>query len=135
MDVATVSLTITAVNARGEAVPSYAGTVHVTSDDAKAVLPGDLVFAAADAGKKTASFTARTAGTVSIIAADAEFGSQGKRSGDDEQEGFKLIFMGAMTGVRNPKAHALFEDLDEERLVHLEAVVAPFAQAIRWHRY
>jgi uncharacterized protein (TIGR02391 family) len=33
----------------------------------------------------------------------------------DEQEGFKLIFMGAMTGVRNPNAHALFDDLDERR--------------------
>jgi uncharacterized protein (TIGR02391 family) len=33
----------------------------------------------------------------------------------DEREGFKLIFMGAMTGVRNPKAHALFEHLDERR--------------------
>jgi uncharacterized protein (TIGR02391 family) len=33
----------------------------------------------------------------------------------DEREGFKLIFMGAMTGVRNPKAHALFEELDERR--------------------
>ena len=27
------------------------------------------------------------------------------RSGVDEQEGWKLIFMGAMQGVRNPKAH------------------------------
>jgi uncharacterized protein (TIGR02391 family) len=28
------------------------------------------------------------------------------RSGNDEQEGFKLLFMGAMQGIRNPKAHA-----------------------------
>ncbi len=33
----------------------------------------------------------------------------------DEQEGFKLIFMGVMRGVRNPKAHALFYELDERR--------------------
>jgi len=33
----------------------------------------------------------------------------------DEQEGFKLIFMGVMRGIRNPKAHALFNELDERR--------------------
>lgn len=33
----------------------------------------------------------------------------------DEQEGFKLLFMGAMQGVRNPKAHDLFDQLAEER--------------------
>ena len=32
----------------------------------------------------------------------------------DEQEGFKLLFMGAMQGVRNPKAHDLFDQLAEE---------------------
>jgi uncharacterized protein (TIGR02391 family) len=29
----------------------------------------------------------------------------------DEQEGFKLLFMGAMQGVRNPRAHVLFDQL------------------------
>lgn len=33
----------------------------------------------------------------------------------DEQEGFKLLFMGAMQGIRNPKAHDLFDELAEER--------------------
>jgi uncharacterized protein (TIGR02391 family) len=33
----------------------------------------------------------------------------------DEQQGFSLIFMGAMTGIRNPKAHARFDELDERR--------------------
>jgi uncharacterized protein (TIGR02391 family) len=33
----------------------------------------------------------------------------------DEQEGFALIFMGVMRGVRNPKAHALLDELDERR--------------------
>ena len=31
------------------------------------------------------------------------------RSGQDEQEGFKLIFMGAMQGIRNPKGHEPIE--------------------------
>lgn len=29
------------------------------------------------------------------------------QSGRDEQEGFKLVFMGAIQGIRNPKAHGL----------------------------
>lgn len=33
----------------------------------------------------------------------------------DEQEGFKLLYMGAMQGIRNPKAHDLFDELAEER--------------------
>ena len=37
------------------------------------------------------------------------------RSGQDEQEGFKLIFMGAMQGIRNPKGHELIEQTDAER--------------------
>jgi uncharacterized protein (TIGR02391 family) len=39
----------------------------------------------------------------------------GSQEDKDEQQGFKLIFMGAMTGIRNPKAHARFEELDERR--------------------
>jgi uncharacterized protein (TIGR02391 family) len=33
----------------------------------------------------------------------------------DEQRGFALIFKGSSQGIRNPKAHALFEGLDERR--------------------
>lgn len=33
----------------------------------------------------------------------------------DEQEGFKLIFMGAMQGIRNPKAHGHVVQEDEDR--------------------
>jgi uncharacterized protein (TIGR02391 family) len=33
----------------------------------------------------------------------------------DEQKGFAFIFKGAMLGVRDPKAHALFEHLEERR--------------------
>jgi uncharacterized protein (TIGR02391 family) len=41
--------------------------------------------------------------------------SIGGRSGQDEQEGFKLIFMGAMQGIRNPKGHELMEQTDAQR--------------------
>ena len=33
----------------------------------------------------------------------------------DEQEGFGLILMGAMLGVRNPKAHDLMTPIDPDR--------------------
>lgn len=33
----------------------------------------------------------------------------------NEQDGFAFIFKGAMLGIRNPKAHARFEKLDERR--------------------
>jgi len=33
----------------------------------------------------------------------------------DEQDGFAFIFKGAMQGVRNPKAHGRFEELEERR--------------------
>lgn len=37
------------------------------------------------------------------------------RSDRDEQEGFKLIFMGVMQGIRNPKAHEVVEEIDPAR--------------------
>ena len=33
----------------------------------------------------------------------------------DEQRGFALIYKGAIQGIRNPKAHAPFEELEERR--------------------
>lgn len=33
----------------------------------------------------------------------------------DERRGFAMIFKGSMQGIRNPKAHAPFEELDERR--------------------
>ena len=36
-------------------------------------------------------------------------------SDQDEQKGFALLFMGAMQGIRNPKAHEGFEGLDHDR--------------------
>lgn len=36
------------------------------------------------------------------------------RSGQDEQEGFKFIFMGTMQGIRNPKGHELIQQTEPE---------------------
>src|SRR5262249_26267142 len=51
-------------------VPGYAGTVHLTSSDRRAVLPADYTFTAADAGKHTFTATLVTAGTQSLNATD-----------------------------------------------------------------
>jgi uncharacterized protein (TIGR02391 family) len=37
------------------------------------------------------------------------------QSGESEQEGFKFLFMGAVMGVRNPKAHEAVAQLDPQR--------------------
>jgi uncharacterized protein (TIGR02391 family) len=37
------------------------------------------------------------------------------QSGQDEQEGFRFLFMGAMRGIRNPKAHEAVSQLDPQR--------------------
>lgn len=40
------------------------------------------------------------------------------QSEKDEQEGFKLLFMGAMSGIRNPKAHDHIIQRDPYRTLH-----------------
>ena len=37
------------------------------------------------------------------------------QSGEDEQEGFRFLFMGAVRGIRNPKAHEAVSQLDPQR--------------------
>ncbi len=42
--------------------------------------------------------------------------NEGKTASErDEQEGFAHLFMGAMLGIRNPKAHDPFVDVDDDR--------------------
>lgn len=59
---------VTAVDASGATVPSYAGTVHLVSNDGAAELPADLSFTAADNGVKTVPVTFRTAGARLLVA-------------------------------------------------------------------
>src|SRR5205807_403080 len=51
------SITITALDAFNQVITGYTGTVHFTSTDPQAVLPGDYTFTAADAGVHTFSVT------------------------------------------------------------------------------
>ncbi len=54
----------------GNLVPSYTGTVHLTSSDPQAVLPGDYSFTAADQGEHDFTVTLVAVGTPAITVAD-----------------------------------------------------------------
>jgi hypothetical protein len=58
---AAFNVTVQAVDAYGNVTPGYLGTVHFTSSDPQAVLPGDYTFTASDAGAHTFSVTLKTA--------------------------------------------------------------------------
>jgi FG-GAP-like repeat len=64
------SFTVTAWDAYGNRARGYTGTIRFTSSDAKAVLPGNYTFTAADAGMRTFSAVLKTAGTQSLTATD-----------------------------------------------------------------
>jgi protocatechuate 3,4-dioxygenase beta subunit len=63
--------TVTARDAFGNVAAGYRGTVHFTSSDPAAVLPGDQSFSAGDAGVHVfAGLQLRTAGAQSVTATD-----------------------------------------------------------------
>jgi hypothetical protein len=64
------TIMLRAIDAYGNPVPSYAGTVHFTSDDASAVLPTDYTFQPSDANGHAFVVTLKTAGTRSIRVTD-----------------------------------------------------------------
>jgi RHS repeat-associated protein len=72
--------TISARDALGNVVPSYRGTVHVSSTDLRAVLPADFVFTATDAGTRVGPITLSTAGSWSISATDVATSLTGEQS-------------------------------------------------------
>ena len=79
------NVTVTAQDAFGNTATGYTGTVHFTSSDGQAVLPGNYTFTAGDAGTHTFTngVTLKTAGTQSITATDTVTGTiTGTQSGD-----------------------------------------------------
>jgi hypothetical protein len=64
------TFTVTAEDPYGNVASGYAGTVHFTSSDARAVLPVNYTFIAADAGRHTFSAILKTTGTQSLTATD-----------------------------------------------------------------
>jgi subtilase family serine protease len=67
---AAATFTVTATDANGHTVTGYIGTVHFTSSDPQASLPGDYTFTATDQGKHTFSATLKTAGSQALSATD-----------------------------------------------------------------
>jgi hypothetical protein len=64
------SVTVTALDSSGNTMTGYTGTVHFSSSDPQAVLPGDYTFTAADQGVHTFTngVTLKTAGSQTITA-------------------------------------------------------------------
>jgi sugar lactone lactonase YvrE len=76
----TGTFTVSAVDALGYPVPGYAGTVHFSSTDASAQLPGDYTFTPDDQGSHAFTATFNTPGTYTLRAEQADdptlFGTQ-----------------------------------------------------------
>jgi len=72
-----LSVTVTALDPYNNTATGYAGTVHFTSSDGRASLPGDYTFTASDAGVHTFtnSVTLKTAGNQTVTAADTNTSS------------------------------------------------------------
>ncbi|WP_193789057.1 PKD domain-containing protein, partial [Zavarzinella formosa] len=64
------TITVAALDAFGNRVTSYLGTVHFTSSDGQAVLPADYVFKAADKGIHTFTATLKTIGNQTVTVTD-----------------------------------------------------------------
>ncbi len=64
------NITLTARDLYGNIATGYLGTVHFSSTDNQAVLPGNYTFTSADKGVKTVSATLKTAGSQTLTVAD-----------------------------------------------------------------
>jgi len=72
-----LSVTVTALDPYNNTATGYAGTVHFTSSDGQASLPGDYTFTAGDAGLHTftSGVTLKTAGSQTVTGTDTVTGS------------------------------------------------------------
>jgi streptogramin lyase len=66
-----VPVSVTMFDLYGNIVSGYVGTVHFTSTDAQATLPGDYAFQVSDQGVHTFSVLLKTAGTETVTIADS----------------------------------------------------------------
>lgn len=67
---AAYSFLLVALDAAGNVLTGYTGTVHISSSDAQAALPADYTFTAADGGIHTFTVTLKTAGTQLLSVVD-----------------------------------------------------------------
>jgi hypothetical protein len=66
------NVTITAQDPYGNVATGYTGTIHLSSTDSQAVLPGDYTLAASDAGVHTFAVTLKTADVQTVTFQDAQ---------------------------------------------------------------
>jgi len=66
----TASVTVTAIDAYGNATSGYLGTLHFSSSDLQAGLPADYTFTLGDGGSHTFDVVLRTSGAQSVTATD-----------------------------------------------------------------
>jgi hypothetical protein len=72
------TITVTALDAYGNQVTNYTGTIHFTSSDVLALLPADYTFTAADNGQHTFSGVVLwQTGTQTVTATDTQTGTVG----------------------------------------------------------
>jgi hypothetical protein len=100
----TGSIRVTATDAYGNRIHGYLGTIHFTSSDAKAGLPANYAFTAADAGTHVfvANVILKTAATQSVTATDTVSATiKGSQTGIVVQPaGVKVLVVSGLTTPR-----------------------------------
>jgi hypothetical protein len=92
------SVTVTAEDSFGHTVTDYTGTVSISSNDYRAVLPPDYTFTAADAGMRTFSVTLAGATEVATISAtDYTNGISGSATVTDSPGAISKMVVGGFT--------------------------------------
>ncbi|HLN26793.1 MAG TPA: hypothetical protein VK395_03555, partial [Gemmataceae bacterium] len=95
------TFTVTAKDPYNNTATGYVGTVHFTSSDGQAALPGNYKFVSADGGVHTFSATLKTAGTRSLTATDTVTSSiTGSQTGITVTPAAASVF--AVTGFTSP---------------------------------
>jgi hypothetical protein len=96
----TANFSVSAVDAYGNVVPTYTGTVTFSSSDLQASLPADYTFISDDQGTHFFTATLFTAGTQSITAADVNTGLAGTQNGIVVNPGVATTLL--VTGYPSP---------------------------------
>lgn len=95
------TFTVSALDAANNIATGYRGTVHMTSSDSAATIPGNYAFVAGDNGSHSFSLTLNTVGTQSITATDMVTTSiTGSQAGIVVNSGAATHF--SVSGYANP---------------------------------
>jgi hypothetical protein len=104
---APTEVTVVALDATGDWVPNYTGTVQFTSSDPQATLPADYTFTADDHGRHTFQVTFQATGTQTVTVTDATHSLTGQVSTTIDTAGaathFGIFTLGqALVGFPTP---------------------------------